>query len=222
MSLKITKQRTINAEFNVVEEGTTVLVKQTYISIDENAVSSVQENLLNAELYAKYRKQMRKDEQELRNLRYKIEDEILAESNGTDGIFGLFDVVRDFYAHGIDEHPWVLILVIIIFSDIAVGVSRAWAAHELSSTKFRKGVVSHTAMTVFVAMFYPFANFMNLTSIVDTFIFAMIAAYTSSILASLSALGVEIPFIDKYVKMNIDKDKFNLTPSDKKGDRRER
>lgn len=143
-------------------------------------------------------------------------------NNKPDGIFGLFDVVRDFYAHGIDEHPWVLILVIIIFSDIAVGVSRAWAAHELSSTKFRKGVVSHTAMTVFVAIFYPFANFMNLASIVDTFIFAMIAAYTSSILASLSALGVEIPFIDKYVKMNIDKDKFNLTPLEKKEDRRER
>lgn len=84
MSLKITKQRTINAEFNVEEEGATVLVKQTYIIIDENAVSSVQENLLNAELYAKYRKQMRKDEQELRTLRYKIEDEILAESNGTE------------------------------------------------------------------------------------------------------------------------------------------
>lgn len=135
-------------------------------------------------------------------------------SNKPDGIFGLFDVVRDFYAHGIDEHPWVAILVIIIFSDIAVGVSRAWAAHELSSTKFRKGVVSHTAMTVFVAMFYPFANFMNLTSIVDTFIFAMIAAYTSSILASLSALGVEIPFIDKYVKRNIDKEKFYLKETD--------
>ena len=83
MSLKITKQRTINAEFNVVEEGATILVKQTYISVDENAVSSVQENLINAELYAKYRKQMRKDEQELRTLRYKIEDEILAESNDT-------------------------------------------------------------------------------------------------------------------------------------------
>lgn len=135
-----------------------------------------------------------------------------------DGIFGLFDVVRDFYAHGIDEHPWVLILVIIIFSDIAVGVSRAWAAHELSNTKFRKGVVSHTAMTVFVAMFYPFANFMNLASIVDTFIFAMIAAYTSSILASLSALGVEIPFIDRFVKKNIDKDKFNLIEEEEKDD----
>lgn len=139
-------------------------------------------------------------------------------NNKPDGIFGLFDVVRDFYAHGIDEHPWVAILVIIIFSDIAVGVSRAWAAHELSSTKFRKGVVSHTAMTVFVAMFYPFANFMNLTSIVDTFIFAMIAAYTSSILASLSALGVEIPFIDRFVKKNIDKEKFNLIEEEEKDD----
>ena len=51
---------------------------------------------------------------------------------------------------------------------------------------------------------------MNLTSIVDTFIFSMIAAYGSSILASLSALGVEIPYIDKYVKKNIDKEKFFL------------
>lgn len=127
-----------------------------------------------------------------------------------DGIFELFNVVRDFYEHGIDEHPWVAILMVIIFSDIAVGVSRAWAAHELSSTKFRKGAISHTVMIVFVAIFYPFANFMNLTSIVDTFIFSMIAAYVSSILASLSALGVEIPYIDKYVKKNIDKEKFFL------------
>ncbi len=88
MSLKIIKQRTINAEFNVEGEGATTLVKQTFISVDSNAVSSVQENLLNAELYAKYRKQMRKDEQELRNLRYKIEDEILAESNDTEASDG--------------------------------------------------------------------------------------------------------------------------------------
>ena len=127
-----------------------------------------------------------------------------------DGIFELFNVVRNFYEHGIDEHPWVAILMVIIFSDIAVGVSRAWAAHELSSTKFRKGAISHTVMIVFVAIFYPFANFMNLTSIVDTFIFSMIAAYGSSILASLSALGVEIPYIDKYIKKNIDKEKFFL------------
>ena len=80
MSLKITKQRTINAEFNVEEGGATVLVKQTFISIDNNAVSSVQENLINAELYAKHRQDMRADERSLRDLRYKIEDEILAET----------------------------------------------------------------------------------------------------------------------------------------------
>lgn len=128
-----------------------------------------------------------------------------------DGIFELLNVVRDFYEHGIDEHPWVAILMVIIFLDIAVGVSRAWAYHELSSSKFRKGAVSHSSMIIFVAIFYPFANFMNLTSIVDTFIFAMIAAYGSSILASLSALGVEIPCLDKYIRRNIDKEKFILT-----------
>ena len=128
-----------------------------------------------------------------------------------DGIFGIFQVVKDFYDHGIDEHIWVFLLMIIIASDIVVGVSRAWAYHELSSSKFRKELVSHTAMIIFVAIFYPFANFMNLGGMLDAFIMAMIAAYGSSILASLSALGVEIPYFDKYIKKNIDKDKFNLT-----------
>ena len=128
-----------------------------------------------------------------------------------DGIFGIFQVVKDFYDHGIDEHLWVFLLMVIIFSDIAIGVSRAWAFHEFSSSKFRKGLVGHIAMFTFVAIFYPFAVFMNLGGVLDTFIFAMIAAYGSSILASLSALGVEIPYIDKYIKKNIDKEKFVLT-----------
>lgn len=46
----------------------------------------------------------------------------------------------------------------------------------------------------------------------------MIAAYGSSILASLSALGVEIPYIDKYVKKNIDKEKFFLKEEKEKND----
>lgn len=134
-----------------------------------------------------------------------------------DGIFGVFDVVRDFYAHGIDEHLWVFLLMVIIACDIVVGVSRAWAYHEFSSSKFRKGLVSHTAMITFVAIFYPFAVFMNLGGVLDTFIFAMVAAYGSSILASLSALGVEIPYIEKYVKKNIDKEKFFL--NEEKGEK---
>lgn len=135
-----------------------------------------------------------------------------------DGIFGVFDVVRDFYAHGIDEHLWVFLLMVVIAADIILGVSRAWAYHEFSSSRFRKGLVSHTAMIVFVAIFYPFASFMNLGGVLDAFIMAMIAAYGSSILASLSALGVEVPFIDRYVKKNIDKDKFNLIEEEEKND----
>lgn len=127
------------------------------------------------------------------------------------GIFGIFDVVRDFYERGIYDHLWVFLLMVIIACDIAVGVSRAWAYHEFSSSKFRKGLVSHTAMIVFVAIFYPFAAFMNLGGVIDAFIMAMVAAYGSSIIASLSALGVEIPYLDKYVKQSIDKEKFNLT-----------
>ena len=103
--------------------------------------------------------------------------------------------------------------------DIVLGLSRAWAYHEFSSSKFRKGLVSHTAMITFVAIFYPFAAFMNLGGVLDTFILAMMAAYGSSILASLSALGVEIPYFDKYVKKNIDKEKFFLKETDENDER---
>ena len=127
-----------------------------------------------------------------------------------DGIFGVFEVVKDFYEHGIDEHLWVFLLMLVIVADIILGVSRAWAYHEFSSRRFRKGLVSHTAMLIIVAVSYPFMVYMNLGGAMDAFIFAMLSAYGASILASLSALGVEIPFIDRYVKKNIDKDKFNL------------
>lgn len=127
-----------------------------------------------------------------------------------DGIFGIFQVVKDFYEHGIDEHLWVFLLMLVIVADIILGVSRAWAYHEFSSRRFRKGLVSHTAMLIIVAVSYPFMVYMNLGGAMDAFIFAMLSAYGASILASLSALGVEIPFIDRYVKKNIDKDKFNL------------
>lgn len=135
-----------------------------------------------------------------------------------DGIFGVFEVVKDFYEHGIDEHLWVFLLMLVIVADIVLGVSRAWAYHEFSSRRFRKGLVSHTAMLIIVAVSYPFMVYMNLGGAMDAFIFAMFSAYGASILASLSALGVEIPFIDRYVKKNIDKDKFNLIEEEEEND----
>lgn len=135
-----------------------------------------------------------------------------------DGIFGVFEVVKDFYEHGIDEHLWVFLLMLVIVADIVLGVSRAWAYHEFSSRRFRKGLVSHTAMLIIVAVSYPFMVYMNLGGAMDAFIFAMLSAYGASILASLSALGVEIPFIDRYVKKNIDKDKFNLIEEEEDND----
>lgn len=127
-----------------------------------------------------------------------------------DGIFGIIEVVRDFYDHGIDEHIIVFLLMAIVALDIILGVSRAWAYHDFSSRKWRKGLVSHTAMILIVAIGYPFTLYMNLGPVIDAFIISMMAAYGSSILASLSALGVEIPFIDQYIQRNVDREKFQL------------
>ena len=77
--LKINKTRQTTAEFWVTEDKEKKLVKTTNINTDNNAVSTIYEMLHDAELYAKHRATMRVDEDTLRELRYKIEDDILAE-----------------------------------------------------------------------------------------------------------------------------------------------
>ena len=81
--LKIIKTRQTTAEFWVTVDKVDKLVKTTVINTDNDAVSTVYETLHEPDLYAKYRKDMRKHESELRELRYKIEDEILAELEKT-------------------------------------------------------------------------------------------------------------------------------------------
>ena len=39
-----------------------------------------------------------------------------------DGIFGGVEVGKDFYEHGIDEHLWVFLLMLVIVADIVLGV----------------------------------------------------------------------------------------------------
>ena len=69
----------MTAQFYVENEGIKELVKTTTINIDQNAVSYISEQVVNNELYAANRAEMRKDEAKLSELRYKIEDEILGE-----------------------------------------------------------------------------------------------------------------------------------------------
>lgn len=78
--LKINKTRRITASFFVTENGEEKLVKQTTIDINNEAVSTLYENLLLPDLYAKNRTAMRKEEQKLRDMRYEVEDAILAEA----------------------------------------------------------------------------------------------------------------------------------------------
>lgn len=77
--LKINKTRQTTAEFFAIEDGVERLVKTTTINTDNNAVSTIYESLHDAELYAKHRAAMRADEDALRELRYKIEDDILSD-----------------------------------------------------------------------------------------------------------------------------------------------
>ena len=138
----------------------------------------------------------------------------LAPEDSTDGIIHLFQVVGDFYSKGIDDHLIVAALLFVIIIDILLGTSCAWAHHEYKSYIFRRGSVSHVTMFTLTAILYPLFMFAGLSEGADSFIIAMIFAYVSSILANLARLGVHIPYIDSFVRNNIDSHKFELTSSD--------
>lgn len=70
----------MTAQFYVQSSGAKELVKTTTININQNAVSSISEQMFNDDLYAANRTEMRNDEAKLSELRYSIEDEILAEA----------------------------------------------------------------------------------------------------------------------------------------------
>lgn len=56
------------------------LVKQYVVDINENGISTINEYVHDPDLYAENRTEMRKQEAEFRDERYKIEDAISADS----------------------------------------------------------------------------------------------------------------------------------------------
>lgn len=138
----------------------------------------------------------------------------LAKKDSTDGIMHLIHLIGEFYSNGIDEHLIVATLLFTIVFDIILGVSCAWVYREYKSYKFRRGLVSHTTMFTLTAILYPLFMFAGLSTAADSFILAMIFAYGSSILANLARLGIYIPFLDHFIRNNIDSHKFELKSSD--------
>lgn len=75
MSLETIKTTRLVGNLKIGDET----VKQYTVDIDSDGVSTVYESVYNADLYAKNRTEMRKQEKEFRDKRYEVEDAILAE-----------------------------------------------------------------------------------------------------------------------------------------------
>lgn len=144
----------------------------------------------------------------------EIPNQGLPPEDSADGLMHLLHIIGEFYSKGIDDHLIVAALLFVIIIDILLGTSCAWVYHEYKSYKFRRGLVSHVTMFTLTAILYPLFMFAGLSGGADSFIIAMIFAYLSSILANLARLGVHIPYIDSFVRNNIDSHKFELTDSD--------
>ena len=127
-----------------------------------------------------------------------------------DGIFRVMKIVQDFYSTGIDEHPMVFILMILIFADVLSGVLRAWSLGNFSSRKLRTGLSGHFLILMTVLVGYPFALFMGFGMIMDLAISALFISYGLSFLKNMQLLGVDIPFVNEYIKSRVDN--YKITP----------
>lgn len=75
MALEIIKTTRLVGNLKIEEN----LVKQYIVDIDENGISTVNEYVHDPKLYVEDRTEMRKQEAEFRDERYKVEDAILAD-----------------------------------------------------------------------------------------------------------------------------------------------
>ena len=76
MTLETIKTTRLVGDLKIEE----TLVKQYVVDINENGISTINEYVHDPDLYAENRVEMRKQEAEFRDKRYKIEDAILADS----------------------------------------------------------------------------------------------------------------------------------------------
>lgn len=121
-----------------------------------------------------------------------------------DGLGRLIGYIIDFYSHGIDEHLMVAATFWVIILDISLGYIRSWARKEFSSTTSKEGLGSHAFIFVTVAISYPLAVLANITTEADMFIYYLFFSYAASILKNGEAIGINVPFITKYVSDRVD------------------
>lgn len=121
-----------------------------------------------------------------------------------DGLDKLIHYIVDFYAHGIDEHMMVAATFWVIILDITLGYLRGWVNKDFSSTVSKKGLANHIFVFIVVLISYPLAILANVATEADMFIYYLFFSYAASILKNGEAIGINVPFITKYVSDRVD------------------
>ena len=121
-----------------------------------------------------------------------------------DGLNRLALYIIDFYNHGIDEHLMVAATFWVIILDVTLGYLRGWVTKDFSSTISKKGLASHVFVFIVVLISYPLAMLANVNTEADMFIYYLFFSYAASILKNGEAIGINVPFITKYVSDRVD------------------
>lgn len=126
-----------------------------------------------------------------------------------DGIGKLIRFIIDFYRNGIDDHPMVFALFIILMLDILLGYLRAWAGKGFSSSVSRAGLANHFFVFVTGFIAYPLAVLGNVTTEADMFLYYLFFSYAASIIKNADTIGLRVPYISNYISQHVDHHKEN-------------
>ena len=121
-----------------------------------------------------------------------------------DGLSRLIGYIIEFYNHGIDEHMMVAATFWVIILDITLGYLRGWVNKDFSSTVSKKGLANHIFVFITVLISYPLAILANVGTEADMFIYYLFFSYAASILKNGEAIGINVPFITRYVSDRVD------------------
>lgn len=124
--------------------------------------------------------------------------------------------------HLLDKNPIIMTLLILIFVDVATGITKSIVTSTTDSSIGKKGFSRHVTIIILMWVLYPLSVVLNFQWVGDWAVYAYIYMYAVSIIENLGQMGLPVPQFLKRRLNKLEEDSLNNEPLNKnneKGDK---
>lgn len=99
--------------------------------------------------------------------------------------------------HLLDKNPIIMTLLILIFVDVATGITKSIVTSTTDSSIGKKGFSKHVTIIILMWLLYPLSVVLNYQWVGDLAAYGYIYVYAVSIIENLGQMGLPVPQVLK-------------------------